>query len=65
MREILYVYLVQVEIEIGKKTSIDGEQLHLKYSKHIIVTSDNPRFEDPDKIIEDILEGIKTIQVFK
>lgn len=29
-----------------------------KYSKHIIVTSDNPRFEDPDKIIEDILEGI-------
>jgi UDP-N-acetylmuramoyl-L-alanyl-D-glutamate--2,6-diaminopimelate ligase len=30
-----------------------------KYSKQIIVTSDNPRFEDPDKIIEDILEGIK------
>ncbi|NCB12501.1 MAG: UDP-N-acetylmuramoyl-L-alanyl-D-glutamate--2,6-diaminopimelate ligase [Erysipelotrichia bacterium] len=30
-----------------------------KYSKHIIITSDNPRFEDPDKIIEDILEGIK------
>ena len=30
-----------------------------KYSKHIIVTSDNPRFEDPDKIIEDILAGIK------
>ena len=30
-----------------------------KYSKHIIVTSDNPRFEDPDKIVDDILEGIK------
>ncbi|MDD3009032.1 MAG: UDP-N-acetylmuramoyl-L-alanyl-D-glutamate--2,6-diaminopimelate ligase [Arcobacter sp.] len=30
-----------------------------KYSKHIIVTSDNPRFEDPDLIIEDILAGIK------
>ena len=29
------------------------------YSKHIIVTSDNPRFEDPDMIIEDILKGIK------
>lgn len=29
------------------------------YSKHIIVTSDNPRFEDPDLIIEDILKGIK------
>ena len=30
-----------------------------KYSKHIIVTSDNPRFEDPDRIIEEILSGIK------
>jgi len=28
------------------------------YSKHIIVTSDNPRFEDPDLIVEDILKGI-------
>ena len=28
------------------------------YAKHIIVTSDNPRFEDPDLIIEDILAGI-------
>lgn len=28
------------------------------FAKHIIVTSDNPRFEDPDLIIEDILEGI-------
>ena len=29
-----------------------------KYSKHIIVTSDNPRFEDPDLIINDIVAGI-------
>ena len=29
------------------------------YAKHIIVTSDNPRFEDPDMIVEDILKGIK------
>ncbi len=29
-----------------------------KYSKEIIVTSDNPRFEDPDLICEDILKGI-------
>ena len=28
------------------------------YAKEIIVTSDNPRFEDPDLIIEDILKGI-------
>ncbi|WP_320036289.1 UDP-N-acetylmuramoyl-L-alanyl-D-glutamate--2,6-diaminopimelate ligase [Halarcobacter sp.] len=29
------------------------------YAKTIIVTSDNPRFEDPDAIIEDICVGIK------
>lgn len=29
-----------------------------RYSKDIIVTSDNPRFEDPDLICEDILKGI-------
>jgi UDP-N-acetylmuramoyl-L-alanyl-D-glutamate--2,6-diaminopimelate ligase len=28
------------------------------YAKHVIITSDNPRFEDPDLIIEDILAGI-------
>jgi len=33
-------------------------QMVQQYSKHIIVTSDNPRFEDPDLIIEDILQGI-------
>jgi len=30
-----------------------------KYSKQIIVTSDNPRFEDPDLICKDILTGCK------
>ena len=30
-----------------------------QYAKHIIVTSDNPRFEDPDLIIEDIVKGIE------
>ncbi len=29
------------------------------YAKKIFLTSDNPRFEDPDLIIDDILEGIK------
>lgn len=29
-----------------------------RYSKEIIVTSDNPRFEDPDLICNDILKGI-------
>jgi len=28
------------------------------YAKKIFITSDNPRFEDPDIIVEDILSGI-------
>lgn len=39
------------------KRSLMGE-VAKKYSKHIVVTSDNPRFEEPKKIIEDILNGI-------
>jgi UDP-N-acetylmuramoyl-L-alanyl-D-glutamate--2,6-diaminopimelate ligase len=30
-----------------------------QFSKEIIITADNPRFEDPDTICEDILKGIK------
>ena len=33
-----------------------------KFAKTIIVTSDNPRFEDPDLIIEDICKGITNKQ---
>lgn len=33
-------------------------QVASQYSDSIIVTSDNPRFEDPQKIVDDILEGI-------
>lgn len=29
------------------------------YADHIIITNDNPRSEDPNSIIEDILQGIK------
>ncbi|NQY24113.1 MAG: UDP-N-acetylmuramoyl-L-alanyl-D-glutamate--2,6-diaminopimelate ligase [Campylobacteraceae bacterium] len=35
------------------------------YAKHIIITSDNPRFEDPDLIVSDILSGIKNKQNVK
>lgn len=29
------------------------------FAKRIVITSDNPRFEDPDVIVEDILQGVK------
>lgn len=34
-----------------------------KYSDLMIVTSDNPRTEDPGEIIEDVLEGLKNTKV--
>jgi UDP-N-acetylmuramoyl-L-alanyl-D-glutamate--2,6-diaminopimelate ligase len=37
-------------------------QVATKYSKEIIITSDNPRFEDPDQICEDILKGCKDMK---
>jgi len=36
-------------------------QAACKYSDRVIITSDNPRFEDPDKIIEEIEHGIKSV----
>jgi len=37
-------------------------QVAAKYSKEIIITSDNPRFEDPDQICDDILVGCKEMK---
>jgi UDP-N-acetylmuramoyl-L-alanyl-D-glutamate--2,6-diaminopimelate ligase len=34
-----------------------------KFSTHVVVTSDNPRTEDPQKIIEQILAGEKSPQI--
>ena len=31
-----------------------------KLSDYVILTSDNPRTEDPEKIMDDILKGVKT-----
>lgn len=33
-----------------------------KHSDHLIITSDNPRFEDPQEIINDMLAGLKKEQ---
>lgn len=43
-----------------KKRAVMG-RVAFHYAKKIIVTSDNPRFEDPDLIIEDILSGIPNL----
>lgn len=42
------------------KRPIMGEAV-AKHADLCIVTSDNPRFEDPDKIIEDIIVGIEKV----
>ncbi len=41
----------------GKRPKMGG--IACKYADLVVVTSDNPRTESPEKIIEDILEGIK------
>lgn len=42
------------------KRPIMGETV-AKHADLCVVTSDNPRFEDPDKIIQDILVGVKRV----
>jgi len=44
-----------------EKRSVMG-RVAFHYAKKIIVTSDNPRFEDPDLIINDILSGIPNLE---
>lgn len=44
-----------------KKRPIMGETV-AKHADLCIVTSDNPRFEDPKQIIKDVLVGVKKVQ---
>lgn len=44
----------------GKRPMMAQEAV--KYSDQVILTSDNPRFEEPDAIINDMLEGLDAIQ---
>ena len=52
------VYLVVEVIEIEKKKMMGN--IAEQYADYVIVTSDNPRNENPEKIISDILEGISS-----
>ena len=42
-----------------KKRPIMGD-IATKLSDHVIFTNDNPRTEDPNKIMDDIIKGVKT-----
>lgn len=52
------MYLVVGEIETHGKRPIMGEIAGVK-ADYTIITSDNPRTEDPAKIVEQIEAGIK------
>ncbi|MEN8147918.1 MAG: UDP-N-acetylmuramoyl-L-alanyl-D-glutamate--2,6-diaminopimelate ligase [Campylobacterota bacterium] len=55
-KEILVVFGAGGDRDISKRPMMG--RVAAKLAKKIYVTSDNPRTEDPDKIIEDILKGI-------
>jgi len=55
-KEILVVFGAGGDRDMTKRPLMG--KVASKYAKKIYVTSDNPRTEDPDKIIEDILKGI-------
>lgn len=40
-------------------------QMALKYSDHVMITSDNPRTEDPKKIIHDMTDGLPAGEQYK
>lgn len=40
-------------------------KIAVDYADHVVITSDNPRHEEPLQIVEDILHGIETSQMYK
>ena len=55
-KEILVVFGAGGDRDVSKRPMMG--KVAAKFAKKIYVTSDNPRSEDPDLIIEDILKGI-------
>ncbi|MCK9304717.1 MAG: UDP-N-acetylmuramoyl-L-alanyl-D-glutamate--2,6-diaminopimelate ligase [Bacteroidales bacterium] len=56
-REIVTVFGCGGNRDTSKRPEM--AEVAAKYSHRVVVTSDNPRFEDPEKIIEDIRSGFK------
>lgn len=52
------MFLVVVETVIAEKGQL-WERFLEEIANYTIITSDNPRTEDPEKIVEQIEEGIK------
>ena len=57
-RNIITVFGCGGERDISKRSLM--AEIAEKYSDEIFITNDNPRNEDPDKIINDIKSGLKT-----
>lgn len=56
-RRILTVFGCGGDRDSGKRSAMGGEAAG--FSDLLVVTSDNPRTEDPEKIMDQILEGIR------
>lgn len=59
-RRIIVIFGCGGDRDQGKR-SIMGEVAE-RWADFIVLTSDNPRFEDPDKIIEDIKKGLRGVK---
>jgi len=55
-KEILVVFGAGGDRDISKRPLMG--KVAAKYAKKLYITSDNPRSEDPDRIIEDIVKGV-------
>ena len=56
-KEIIVVFGAGGNKDIGKRYYMG--KIATQYAKKIIITSDNPRFEDPIKIANDIIQGLQ------
>ncbi len=59
-RNLIVVFGAGGDRDISKRPMMGA--IAKKHAKHVIITSDNPRFEEPEKIVQDILAGIEEME---